>query len=130
MDKIEQGIVDAYTIAEAAVPKSVVDVAGDLVVGTGADTVVGFAKGAEGDVLSIKAGVLDLGTGCCGRRRFGRPCLQRRLACEHPVHGWRHRCSPGRRVHGGQAHHCGADTVDRNARRTKLLRADTALACC
>ena len=56
MDKIEQGIVDAHTIAEAAVPKSIVDAAGDLIVGT-ADT---WRVAREG---RGRRGALDQGRG-------------------------------------------------------------------
>jgi hypothetical protein len=41
------------------VPKSIVDAAGDLIIGSADNTVARLAKGADGEVLTTKAGALD-----------------------------------------------------------------------
>lgn len=46
----------AYDLANAAIPKSIVDSAGDIIVATGADTVAKLEKGSEGTVLSVSGG--------------------------------------------------------------------------
>jgi hypothetical protein len=42
-----------------AVPKSIVDAAGDLIIGSADNVVTRLAKGADGEVLTTKAGALD-----------------------------------------------------------------------
>lgn len=46
----------AYDLANAAIPKSIVDNAGDIIVATAADTVAKLPKGSEGTVLSVSGG--------------------------------------------------------------------------
>lgn len=47
---------DLTAVEAAMVPKSIVDAAGDLIVGTGADTVARLAKGTAGQLLAATAG--------------------------------------------------------------------------
>jgi hypothetical protein len=49
----------AYDLANAAIPKSTVTTAGDLVVGTGASTVARLAKGTTGQVLRTGASTTE-----------------------------------------------------------------------
>jgi hypothetical protein len=46
----------AYDLANAAIPKSVVDADGDLIVGTADNTVARLGKGSEGQVLKVVSG--------------------------------------------------------------------------
>ena len=46
---------EAYDLADAAIPNSVFDAAGDMVVATGADTYTRFAVGADGYILSANS---------------------------------------------------------------------------
>lgn len=55
---IPKSTLDALYSAYGAIPASIVDAAGDLIVGSGADTVVRFAKGTDGQYLSVVAGAL------------------------------------------------------------------------
>ena len=49
------------TTISAAIPKSIVDAAGDLLVASGADTVARLAKGTNGHVLTAQAGAPGVG---------------------------------------------------------------------
>lgn len=59
LDKIEQGIADAHTTADAAIAKAILDAAGDLLTASAADTPARLAKGSDDEVLSVTSGSLD-----------------------------------------------------------------------
>lgn len=59
LDKIEQGIADAHTTADAAIAKAILDAAGDLVSASAADTPARLAKCSDDEVLSVNSGALD-----------------------------------------------------------------------
>lgn len=59
----------AYDLADAAIPKSVIDAAGDLIVGTAADTAGRLGIGSAGQVLKVNSGAtaLEWGTSPSGK---------------------------------------------------------------
>lgn len=59
LDHIEAGISDAAMTADAAIAKAIVDVKGDIITATAADTPVRKAAGANSKVLTADSGEAD-----------------------------------------------------------------------
>lgn len=53
LNHLEQGVYDAHVTADGAIQKSLVDAAGDLLIGSGADALTRLAKGANGQALVV-----------------------------------------------------------------------------
>jgi hypothetical protein len=63
VDMATQAELDAVsTVASGAIPKSLVDAAGDLLVGSADNTVARLAKGTDGQVLKMASGAVAWGT--------------------------------------------------------------------
>jgi hypothetical protein len=55
LNKLEEGLESATDTADAAIPKSIIEAAGDLIVGDSADTPVRFAKPSESSLLGMSS---------------------------------------------------------------------------
>ncbi|ANZ35226.1 hypothetical protein BBK82_03210 [Lentzea guizhouensis] len=61
------------TALDGKVPLTLVDAAGDLLVGSGVDTLARLAKGTDGQVLTVSAGAVTWGAASSGDRELYQP---------------------------------------------------------